>query len=308
MDNTYDIIKCRIKREHFPKLDEIVVTKVVRISENGIYVSLIEYDNIEGLVLSSEISRRPNVSTKIYCIGQQINALVLRIDADKGYIDLSFKKVSPSQSEECCKKFTMTKIAFNIFKQLSIMHDKEVESYYTSIVWDVRDKFGHEYNLFKLMLSEREKILEQIDLSDDEKKNLYNLVIKKMRAKILWARADIELMCMSAGIDGIKDILTTGQICDDSPTQFGLESCQVIIKYVGAPIYALFTNSYDKKCAIDAINKSISIMENVAHKYDAILNVVKRPHIMGDNECDDIDDKINDYDSVDNFDSDCDDE
>ena len=42
----------------FPEMEEIVVVQVKRIVDMGAYVSLLEYDNQEGMLLLSELSKR----------------------------------------------------------------------------------------------------------------------------------------------------------------------------------------------------------------------------------------------------------
>ena len=66
------------------------------IAEMGAYVSLLEYGGIEGMILLSELSRRRIRSVqKLIKVGRQEPVMVLRVDKDKGYIDLSKRRVSP---------------------------------------------------------------------------------------------------------------------------------------------------------------------------------------------------------------------
>jgi len=42
----------------FPEVDEVVMVQVKSIAEMGAYVQLLEYNNIEGMILLSELTRR----------------------------------------------------------------------------------------------------------------------------------------------------------------------------------------------------------------------------------------------------------
>ena len=42
----------------FPDVDDVVMVQVKSIAEMGAYVSLLEYNGIEGMILLSELSRR----------------------------------------------------------------------------------------------------------------------------------------------------------------------------------------------------------------------------------------------------------
>lgn len=74
----------------------MVMVQVQSIEDMGAYVSLLEYGGIEGMILLSELSRRRIRSVqKLIKVGRQEPVMVLRVDKDKGYIDLSKRRVSP---------------------------------------------------------------------------------------------------------------------------------------------------------------------------------------------------------------------
>jgi len=49
---------CRMYEEKYPNVDDLVVVQVKQVTEMGAYVSLLEYDNIEGLKLPSHLVSR----------------------------------------------------------------------------------------------------------------------------------------------------------------------------------------------------------------------------------------------------------
>jgi transcriptional accessory protein Tex/SPT6 len=70
------------------------MVQVRSIAEMGAYVSLLEYGGIEGMILLSELSRRRIRSVqKLIKVGRQEPVMVLRVDKEKGYIDLSKRRV-----------------------------------------------------------------------------------------------------------------------------------------------------------------------------------------------------------------------
>ncbi|KAK7849676.1 eukaryotic translation initiation factor 2 subunit alpha like protein [Quercus suber] len=61
----------------------------------GAYVSLLEYNNIEGMILFFELSRCQIRSVNnLIKVGRIEPMMVLRVDKEKGYIDLSKRRVS----------------------------------------------------------------------------------------------------------------------------------------------------------------------------------------------------------------------
>lgn len=58
---------------------------MLQIAEMGAYVKLLEYDNIDGMILLSELSRRRIRSIqKLIRVGRNEVVVVLRVDKEKG--------------------------------------------------------------------------------------------------------------------------------------------------------------------------------------------------------------------------------
>ena len=51
-------LDCRFYEAQFPEVEDLVMVNVRHIAEMGAYVTLLEYNNIEGMILLSELSRR----------------------------------------------------------------------------------------------------------------------------------------------------------------------------------------------------------------------------------------------------------
>ena len=47
-------LECRFYENQYPDTDEVIMVNVADIGEMGAYVTLLEYDNIEGMILLSE--------------------------------------------------------------------------------------------------------------------------------------------------------------------------------------------------------------------------------------------------------------
>ena len=61
---------CRMYEAKYPEVDDVVMVQVKSIAEMGAYVSLLEYNGIEGMILLSELSRRRIRSiTKLIKVG-----------------------------------------------------------------------------------------------------------------------------------------------------------------------------------------------------------------------------------------------
>lgn len=79
------VLSCRFYQHKFPEVEDVVMVNVRSIAEMGAYVSLLEYNNIEGMILLSELSRRRIRSiNKLIRIGRNECVVVIRVDKEKG--------------------------------------------------------------------------------------------------------------------------------------------------------------------------------------------------------------------------------
>merc|ERR1712166_737413 len=93
--------------QQFPEVEDVVIVQVRSIADMGAYVSLLEYNNIEGMILLSELSRRRIRSiNKLIKVGRTEQCVVLRVDKEKGYIDLSKRRVSPEDVDAHEEKYS----------------------------------------------------------------------------------------------------------------------------------------------------------------------------------------------------------
>ncbi len=78
-------LRCRFYENVFPEPEEVVMVNVTEIGEMGAYVTLLEYDNIEGMILLSELSRRRIRSiNKLVRVNRTEIVMVIRVDKEKG--------------------------------------------------------------------------------------------------------------------------------------------------------------------------------------------------------------------------------
>ncbi|CAG8606967.1 11830_t:CDS:2, partial [Scutellospora calospora] len=135
--------QCRMYEAKYPEVDDLVMVNVRQIAEMGAYVKLLEYDNIEGMILLSELSRRRIRSIqKLIRVGRNEVVVVLRVDKEKGYIDLSKRRVSAEDVAKAEEKFNKSKA-----------QDLVLEDLYKQIGWPLYKKYGHAYEAFKLAIT-----------------------------------------------------------------------------------------------------------------------------------------------------------
>lgn len=120
----------------------------------GAYVKLLEYDNIDGMILLSELSRRRIRSIqKLIRVGRNEVVVVLRVDKEKGYIDLSKRRVSPEDIAKCEERFTKSRQVNSIMRHVAEHTKTPMIELYEAIAWPLNKRYGHSFDAFKLSIA-----------------------------------------------------------------------------------------------------------------------------------------------------------
>ena len=86
-----------IKRSGFPEESDLVMCTVNNIQHNSIFVSIHEYDK-QGMITISEIAPGRIRNIRDYVAeGKVVVCKVLYVNVERGYIDLSLRRVSEGQ-------------------------------------------------------------------------------------------------------------------------------------------------------------------------------------------------------------------
>lgn len=92
-------LECRFYEAQYPEIEEVVMVNVRNIAEMGAYVVLLEYNDIEGMILLSELSRRRIRSiSKLIRVNRNEVAMVLRVDKEKVCGAISSRIVKTTRS------------------------------------------------------------------------------------------------------------------------------------------------------------------------------------------------------------------
>ncbi len=78
--------------------------------------------------------------------------MVLRVDKEKGYIDLSKRRVSPEDVAACDERFSKSKMVHSIMRHVAETTGQDVEELYKSVAWPLYKAYGHAFDAFKVLL------------------------------------------------------------------------------------------------------------------------------------------------------------
>jgi translation initiation factor 2 subunit 1 len=146
----------------YPKQDELVYVRVEKVEELAAGVQLLEYGNIEGMVQLSELTRRRIRSmNRLIRVGKFEVLVVLRVDPEKGYIDLSKRRVSTEDVKKCEEKYNKSKSVHSILRQVAKSENVKLEDLYSGFAWPLYRKFNHAYDALEMIAKqERDRVSE----------------------------------------------------------------------------------------------------------------------------------------------------
>ncbi|RZB50323.1 Multiple inositol polyphosphate phosphatase 1 isoform E [Glycine soja] len=265
-------LECRMYEAKYPEVDMAVMIQVKNIADMGAYVSLLEYNNIEGMILFSELSRRRirSVSSLIK-VGRIEPVMVLRVDKEKGYIDLSKRRVSEEDIQACEERYNKSKLVHSIMRHVAETLNIDLEELYIHIGWPLYRKYGHAFEAFKIIVTDPDTVLSTLTrevkevgpdgqevtsvvpaVSEEVKDSLVKNIRRRMTPQPLKIRADIEMKCFQFdGVLHIKEAMRKAEAV-------GNDDCPVKIKLVAPPLYVLTTQTLDKEQGILVLNNAIA--------------------------------------------------
>jgi translation initiation factor 2 subunit 1 len=199
------LTNCRFYEEKYPEIDSFVMVNVKQIAEMGAYVKLLEYDNIDGMILLSELSRRRIRSIqKLIRVGRNEVVVVLRVDKEKGYIDLSKRRVSPEDIIKCEERYNKSKMVHSIMRHVAEKANVPIEELYQDIGWPLNKKYGHAVDAFKLSITNPDVWSEVSFKNNVIRDELQSYIGKRLTPQPTKVRADIEVCWKLLFVDCVE--------------------------------------------------------------------------------------------------------
>jgi len=182
--------------------------------------------------------------------------MVIRVDKDKGYIDLSKRRVSPEEVVKTEERFNKAKAVHSILRHVSNRMREPIGSLYERVGWPLTRRYGHAFDAFQLSVSEPENVCRDVAFaSPEERRELLEHVRVKMMPQPLKIRADIQVTCFGyEGIEAIRAALLAGQA-------LSTDAVPIRIQLIAPPLYVMFTTTLNKDAGIEALTNAIGVVK-----------------------------------------------
>ncbi|PKI46700.1 hypothetical protein CRG98_033042 [Punica granatum] len=285
-------LKCRMYEARYPEVHMAVMIQVKNIVDMGVYVSLLEYNNIEGMILFSELSRRRTGSvSSLIKVGRSEPVKVLRVDKEKGYIYLSKRKLR-TKKKACEERYNKSKLVHSIMRRVAETLSIDLEELYIHIGWALYRKYGHAFEAFMLILTDPDSVLSSLTkevkeigpdgqvvtkvvpaVTEEAKEALIKNIKRGMTPLQLKIRADIEMKCFQFDGDAMRKAEAAGN-----------DNCLVKIKLVAPPLYVLTTQTPDKEQGLAVVNKAIEACTAAIEQHKGKLVIKEAPRAVSERD------------------------
>ena len=251
------------KTQELPEVGEIVIATVAKISDHGAYVTLDEYNSMQGFLHISEIA--PGWVRKVskYVKEEEKKVLLVKnIDTDRGEIDLSLKQISKDQRKKKLldvKRFEKEQGILKNIKDKTNLSSKEVDELEDKLL----SKYDSVYDAIIEIAVKNVSIIDDLRISDKIKKTIQE-ISTKIKLPTVEIRGVLELTSnKSDGIEIIRKTLL------DAIKESKNEKIQ--ISYIGAPRYRLSVVAQDFKTAEKILKPILEKIETNMLKLNGVF-------------------------------------
>lgn len=243
--------------QELPEIGEIVIATVAKLTDHGAYVTLDEYNNLQGFLHISEIAPGWVRSIgKFVKEGEKKVLLVKKINPRRSEIDLSLKQVSKDQQKKKLlevKRIEKGRTLLQTVKDTSALDDKEIEKVEDAIF----SKYDFIYDMFLAVVTKGISIIDELKLP----KKVVS-AIEEASAKIKPPSVEIrgicELSCnKSDGVDIIKNAILES---------IGDHGSNIGVTYIGAPKYRISVKGSDFKTAEKMLKPIMDKIQKIIEK------------------------------------------
>ena len=253
-----------LKKFGYPEESELVFCTVTNVQYNSVFVKIENYDK-SGLIHISEISPGRIRNIRDYVKeGKMIVCKVIKIDEQKGHIDLSLRRVTEIQKKQKTEERKQEQKAEKIIESLASELKEDVNEVYKKVASKIIPKYEYLQYAFEDLV-ENNVSLKESGLEDKYVKPLEILVKDKIKPKKVEIHGTIAIQVWEKnGVEIVKQALS--QALDKS----------ISIKYLGAGKYAIIVESKNYKEAEKLLKEALDKIREVIEKNKGQISFKKK--------------------------------
>ena len=251
-------------RKDLPETGDLVVVTIKDVKNFGANVKLDEYEGKEGFIHIAEVATGWVKHIRDHLReGQRTVCKVLNVDQERGYIDLSLKRVNDHQKREKISQWKNQQKSSKLLELAAEQLNKTVDECEEEFGTFLRTKYGTLYEAFEEAAADE-------DWLPDKKGKWKQVIIQIAKENVVPPYVQIggyieSYSLAPDGIDKIKESLLSG-------ISEGVE-----IQYAGAPRYRISVRDKDYKSAEETLKKSIQAITESSKQNNVVSEFTRTP-------------------------------
>jgi translation initiation factor 2 subunit 1 len=223
---------------------------VTKVFAQGAFVKLDEYAGKEGMIHITEVASGWIKNIRDFVReGKKVVAKVLSVDAKKGHIDLSMRRVKEVQRRAKAQQWKREQRAEKLLERAASSLGKDLDAAYEEVGFKLQDKFGDLYSAFEAVATKGKGVL--TELATEEWVDVIGELAAGIEAPIVQITGYVDLSCPAPnGIEIIKSALMDAQRVVKTP------EIEIEPRYVGSPRYSIRISAPSYKIAEEALQKA----------------------------------------------------
>jgi translation initiation factor 2 subunit 1 len=252
------------RRHGFPEEGEVVLCTVTKINPNSVFVNLNEYDK-SGMIHISEISPGRIRNIRDYVLeGKVIVCKILGVNQEKGYIDLSLRRVNEALRRNKLEQIKLEQKAEKIIELAAQTLKKDTKEIYNLIAKPILENYLYVYEAFTEVAQDKIKI-EDLYVPKEYSKELEELIRKRFKVEKIPVEGILKIQTYADdGIELIKKLLKEVEKTPNST-----------VMYLGAGAYKIRVDSEDVKKDEKMLDKKIEELIAEVEKANGTATFVK---------------------------------
>ncbi|PIV70049.1 MAG: translation initiation factor IF-2 subunit alpha [Euryarchaeota archaeon CG01_land_8_20_14_3_00_38_12] len=235
-----------MRLSEMPDIGELVMGTVEKVKDFGVTVTLDEYPSVGGFIHITEVASGWVKYVRDYVReGQKVVCKVIRVESGKGVVDLSLKRVNEHQRREKIQEWKNETKAEKLFEILANRMNKDVKECYEEFGYKLIEKYNSLYSAFE-KTSADQKTLKESGFTGEWVKHFIEVAKENIVPPSVEITGMLEITCpLPDGVKYIKEALSKAESSKD-----------VVVQYVGAPMYRIIVKSSDYKNAEGIMKKA----------------------------------------------------
>jgi translation initiation factor 2 subunit 1 len=247
------------KKPDWPEIGDLVIATVEEVTDFGAYVKLDEYDK-KGLLHISEISSSWIRNIRDFIReGQKVVLKVLRVDAEKGHIDLSLRRVTKRERIEKIMVWKTDRKAETLLRSVAEKTGLSIDEVYEKAGAPMEKEYGL-YEGFEKVVKDGASALTKIGVPEDLATVIVEIAKERMHVPMVKVKGVVELRTTNPeGVRIIKEAFLNAKKAEKS------REGKVRFYVIAAPKYCIEVMAENYKSA-EAVLQRVS--ENIISNID----------------------------------------